>query len=170
MESNLIDLYQDLSKQFVPDNTLKKDSVEWYDHWDKLFEKSKKLKWFAEYSHLALMVSVFDNSVPNNVDFSEEVYVSSESFPTDVINYHKPEESTSTTNYNVYFEYTAHYGSSALVNRTSIHPVAGCIADVSDYEDEVKNFITFFKQLGKKVCIIHDYTYDSTVQSGTIHI
>lgn len=148
--SKLLTTFEDLHK--LPN----KETDEWCDQRDALIQKSR---WLIEYIH-AVEVSKYcsGGEINPDVDKTKEIYVSSKDFPE-----LDPEDFDADSKFNISFEYIDHYGSSALCVRKRIYLLVGSDAFSDNIlTDEAKMFIDFFTKLGKKICLIHDYTYDTT--------
>lgn len=136
-----------------------------------------ELNWFNEYITLwSCKLDACKLVVNDQLD----LYISSEKFPCQYIHEDDDKlikkdkslptlESPESPSVNVLYNFIDHYGSSALTRRYRIEskkcaPLQSPMANDDDDDAEIIDFINFFTKLGKKICIVNDYTYDTTIE------
>lgn len=139
-----------------------KNSDQRYDQREQIWEDVNKLTWLTSYISLMDDLRGFDESQHNKLDPCKEIYISCEEFPT-VGRLSDWKKIDNLTKYNIFYRYTGNYGSSSVCLFRRLNPIKGdqITDDILDRDTEIKNFVEFFTQLGKEVCMVFEHTYDS---------
>jgi hypothetical protein len=133
------------------------------DWFDKAADFNHKLEWFECYTNnmsVALGNHVDEILDEGELDDNLDTYISDEKFP---VLYEKLDLYQENMKCNIFYSYISNYGSSAVCTRNQKELVKSYQID-KDYNGEYKNFVNFWHELGKKVCIIHIRTHDKTHQ------